>query len=213
MGRVMRQSAAKAIFSYWQSLAPEAGVAPARSAIEPRHLKPHLPDIFILERLDRAVFAFRLAGTRLCARYGRELRDHDFIRLWPAADHGLMLEALNRCLQAPEPVALRGVAATLDGRSVAFDLLLLPIADSDGQVTRIMGALLPEDDRALREGAIYVSQTIERAVEAELETIASAAFAEARETHVAFLRVIDGTAAQPAAPQPRRAALPLSDAI
>lgn len=197
MGRPMRQTAAKSIFSYWQSITGDA-IAPARIAIQPRALKSHLPDLFILERLDRAVFAFRLAGTRLCARYGRELRDHDFVRLWPSAQQGFVLEALHRCLQTPQPVKMTGFASTLDGAAVAIEILLLPLADADGQVTRILGAMLPANDLALREGAIFISQTIERiadADEAELGlTAASVAFAGARETNVSFLRVIDGAA-------------------
>lgn len=216
MGRIMRQAAARTIFSYWQSIAPEAGV-PARSAIDPRALKSHLPDLFILERMDRAVFAFRLAGTRLCARYGRELRDHDFVRLWPTADQGLVLEALHRCLQAGAPITLKGAAATLDGKTVSFDLMLLPLADDEGQATRVLGAMLPADDRALREGAIYVSQTLERVSASDDEdnsiSLSSPAFAMARETRVSFLRVIDGAGDQHVAAQLRSAAGRLSDAV
>ncbi len=195
----MRQTAATAILTYWQSIAPESGV-PQRTAIEPKALKSYLPDLFILERLDRAVFAFRLAGTRLCARYGRELRDHDFVRLWPLEQHGRILEALNACLQTPGPVKLSGVAATLDNATVTFDVLLMPIADANGVVSRVLGAMLPANDLALRDGAILVSQTLDQS--GTKIGVTADAFAVARETKVSFLRVIDGARTDRPAPVP-----------
>ena len=167
---------------------------PARADIDPRALKHHLPDLFILERLDRAVFAFRLAGTRMCARYGRELRDHDFIRLWPTEDRGDVLVRLNDALQQGEPITVRGETRTLDGVATKFELLLLPLAESDGVATRLLGAMLTENDEALRAGEIIADQRLDRASEVVTPTGARAAsvvFARARETSVSFLRIVD----------------------
>ncbi len=196
MGHTMREAAVKAIYSYWRSIAADDAV-PARAAVDPRALKAHLADLFILERLDRAVFGFRLAGTRICARYGRELRDHDFVRLWPSEQQGEILASLNRCLQKPEPLVLKGTAATLDGQSVGFQVLLLPLADPSGQATRILGAMITADDLALKQGATLISQTVEGVVTPSLGVAraaqATSAFVRARETHVSFLRVVDGS--------------------
>ncbi len=199
MGGQMRQAAAQTILSYWQAIQPEAGGAPAHATVEPRALKSHLPDLFVVERLDRAVFAFRLAGTRLCARYGRELRDHDFVRLWPAAQQGEILTQLNHCLQSARPVVLQGAAATLDGKTVAFEILMMPLTDAEGRATRLLGAMLAADDRALRDGTILISQRLEASVDAAQHATViaapqtSAVFAGARETKVSFLRVVDGS--------------------
>ena len=194
----MRQSAATAILSYWHSIVPEDGGAPAHASVAPRALKSHLPDLFIIERMDRAVFSFKLAGTRMCARYGRELRDHDFIRLWPSVQHGEVLAQLTQALQSATPVVLKGAAATLDGDVVPFSILLMPVADAEGNVNRLMGAMLTADDRALRQGACLISQRLETADDLmdedgeAAETLASDVFAQGRETKVSFLRVIDG---------------------
>lgn len=203
----MRQDAATKILAYWESLQGDAPV-PSAASVDPRALKGHLPDIFMLERLDRAVFAFRLAGTRMCARFGRELRDHDFIRLFPAAQQGEMLTRLNQALQAGESVVLDALAATLDGRTIETQIVLMPLTDGEGNVVRLLGALLPADDFALRNGEIYVALRLEAATTgaaygAAAEAAASAVFAAARETHVSFLRVVDGMKdARPAAAAP-----------
>lgn len=196
-GLEMRQAAARTILSYWQAIQPDEGGAPAQATVEPRALKSQLPDLFLIERLDRAVFAFRMAGTRMCARYGRELRDHDFVRLWPAAQQGEILTQLNHCLQTAQPVVLTGVAATLDGKPVSFEIVLTPLTDKEGRTTRLLGAMLPSNDEALREGAILISQRLDGTIAGAdypraASPKASAMFAAGRETKVSFLRVVDG---------------------
>jgi hypothetical protein len=194
----MRQTATTKILSYWESLGGESAT-PAAASIDPRALKSHLPDLFIIERLDRAVFAFRLAGTRICQRFGRELRDHDFVRLFPAAQQGEILARLNGALQSGESLVLKAEAATLDGKTTAAEIVLMPLTDAEGRVVRLLGAVLPEDDLALRNGEIYValrlgSATTGAAYGAAAAAAATDAFAAARETNVSFLRIVDGQA-------------------
>ncbi len=192
----MRQAAATKILAYWDSLNSES-LVPAASAVDPRALKSHLPDLFMLERLDRAVFAFRLAGTRMCQRFGRELRDHDFVRLFPAKQHGEVLAQLNRALQTGESVVIQAGAVMLDNTTVGAEIVLMPLTDAEGRVVRLLGALLPEDNDALRNGECYVALRLEAAQSAAAygaaqEAAANAVFAAARETRVSFLRVVDG---------------------
>lgn len=192
----MRQTATTKILSYWDSLKADDSV-PAASAIDPRALKTHLSDLFMLERLDRAVFAFRLAGTRMCQRFGRELRDHDFVRLFPAAQQGEVLAELGRALQKGDSIVLKASAVTLDGTTTGAEIVLMPLTDAEGRVVRLLGALLPDDNDALRAGEIYISLRLEAATTAaayatEVEAAATAVFAAARETRVSFLRVVDG---------------------
>lgn len=192
----MRQAAATNILHYWESLTGESAV-PAAAAIDPRALKSHLPDLFMLERLDRAVFAFRLAGTRMCQRFGRELRDHDFVRLFPAGQQGEVLAQLGRALQGGESLVLKAGAVTLDGKTTGTEIVLMPLTDAEGRVVRLLGALLPEDNFALHNGDIFVALRLETATTAAaygaaVEAAATAVFAAARETRVSFLRVVDG---------------------
>ncbi len=192
----MRKAAAAKILAYWNTLQTES-VVPAAAQIDPRALKSHLPDLFMLERLDRAVFAFRLAGTRMCQRFGRELRDHDFVRLFPSGQHGELVAQLNTALQSGEPIVIDGIAATLDGETVETEIVLMPLTDAEGRVVRLLGALLPADDQALRNGELYVALRLETtsdaaAYGAAAQAAATAAFAAARETRVSFLRVVDG---------------------
>lgn len=191
----MRTTAIKAIFNYWRSIA--TGTVPARTTVDPRALKAHLPDLFMLERLNQARFGFRLAGTRLCARYGRELRNSDFMALWPNAQHAQILTALNRCVQTGQPLVLDGTAAVYDGDSVGFQILVLPLADANGQVSRIMGAMITDNDVAMRYGTPIISQMLQDVTIPDTGLVivpeTTSAFAAARQTSVSFLRVVDGS--------------------
>ena len=61
-----------ALFQYWNRLR-DGRPAPRRTEVEPADIKTLLADTFILEKDTRGEAVFRLAGTRLCAIYGREL--------------------------------------------------------------------------------------------------------------------------------------------
>ncbi len=194
--KAMRQTAATEILAYWASL-KTGDDAPPASAIDPRALKTFLPDLFMLERHAHAVFSFRLAGTRMCQRFGRELRDHDFVRLFPSASHGELLIQLGDALQTTEAVVVNARAATLNGDTTDVELVLMPLTDASGNVVRMLGALLPADDEAMRNGEFYIRLDLSDAIGAKAygeaaRKAAAASFAAARETRVSYLRVVDG---------------------
>ena len=76
----MKQEGSLALFHYWNRLRGDRP-APKRTDIEPADIKTLLGDTFILERDTRGEAIFRLAGTRLCAIYGRELKGFAFTSL------------------------------------------------------------------------------------------------------------------------------------
>src|SRR5437588_12839090 len=76
----MKQASSRELFGYW---AARRGTrtAPERGEIEPSAIRRALGDVFILE-FDRGLgHPFRLAGTRVCALFGRELKNQRFIDL------------------------------------------------------------------------------------------------------------------------------------
>jgi len=56
--------------------------APERSDIEPDAIRRALADTFIVAYDRGNGHAVRIAGTRLCAAFGREFRGAAFIDLW-----------------------------------------------------------------------------------------------------------------------------------
>src|SRR5580765_286712 len=86
---IMKLDGSIALFQYWNRL--RAGrPAPKRTEVEPADIKTLLADTFILEKDGRGEAVFRLAGTRLCATYGRELKGFSFPSLWREKDQRLV---------------------------------------------------------------------------------------------------------------------------
>ncbi len=134
----MRNTKTTRVYDYWLAL-KGTRQAPARQDVSPRDLKGLLPFVFLAERMDADVTVFRLAGTGLCERYGRELRDHNLDALWSPGDRPAFRRFVDRVLETPAPGLAAFRAETVDRRSVSGEMLLLPLSDRDGGLTRLMG--------------------------------------------------------------------------
>src|ERR1041385_4153524 len=77
----MKQASSRELFGYWAARRGKRA-APERGEIEPSAIGRALGDVFILEFDRRAGHPFRLAGTRVCALFGRELKNEPFLNLW-----------------------------------------------------------------------------------------------------------------------------------
>jgi hypothetical protein len=136
----MIQDGTLALFQYWNRLRRDRP-APKRTDIEPADIKSLLGDTFILERDMRGEGIFRLAGTRLCAVYGRELKGFAFASLWREPDQRMMSQLAASVFQAKTVVTFdfEGFAGSPD-RSTTFEFILLPL-DGGLENPRCLGAL------------------------------------------------------------------------
>lgn len=141
----MKHQATRDLYSYWQHLR-HGRAAPERSEIEPADIRHLLGNTFILEVVSTTEYRYRLAGTRLCALYGREMKGKDFNSFWTPKDRDAVLTMLNAiCEDAAATVV--GVEATTDhGRKLPMECLLLPLRQSGEGFTRLLGSLVPMDD-------------------------------------------------------------------
>jgi len=86
---------------------------------------------------------FRLAGTRVCALFGRELKDESFLDLWAAESRSTIADLL--AILADESVGtVAGVTArNQQGDLIELELLLLPLAARRPNLVRTIGVLAP----------------------------------------------------------------------
>src|ERR1041385_2948003 len=77
----MKQASSRELYGYWTARRGKRR-APERGEIEPSAIRRALGDIFILEFDGRAGHPSRLAGTRVCALFGRELKNEPFLNLF-----------------------------------------------------------------------------------------------------------------------------------
>ena len=89
MATDMKHGASRELFEYWNRVRGSER-APHRGAIEPSDIRRILADTFILEVVDRETHLVRLAGTRVCSIYCRELKGTNFFDLWRADDRSAM---------------------------------------------------------------------------------------------------------------------------
>jgi hypothetical protein len=137
----MKHERSIALFQYWNRLR-NGRPAPRRTEIEPADIKTLLADTFILEKDARGEAVFRLAGTRLCAAYGRELKGFSFPSLWRNKDQRLMHRLADGTFRSKSLVVVAYDGISQNGRQNAFELILLPL-DGGSDSLRCMGSVVP----------------------------------------------------------------------
>jgi hypothetical protein len=128
-----------ALFQYWNRLR-DGRPAPRRTEIEPADIKTLLADTFILEKDTRGEAVFRLAGTRLCAIYGRELKGFSFPSLWREKDQRLVARLIHGAFRQKSVVTIGYEGISRTGRSNKFELLALPL-DGGAAHPRCLGII------------------------------------------------------------------------
>jgi len=135
----MNQNGSITLFHYWNRLR-DRRPAPRRSEVEPADIKTLLADTFILERDTRGEAVFRLAGTRLCAGYGRELKGFSFPSLWRGKDQRLVSRLIHGVFEQKSVVLITYEGFSRNGRSNRFELLALPL-DGGVENPRCLGVI------------------------------------------------------------------------
>ncbi|MGB6730592.1 MAG: PAS domain-containing protein [Xanthobacteraceae bacterium] len=138
----MKHAASRELYAYWDERRGERP-APERADIEPGAIRKVLSDAFILALDGGAGHPFRLAGTRVCALFGRELKGESFIGLWAAASQPIVSDLL-AILNDERVGTVAGVTAqNADGDPIDLELLLLPLGASRPSLARTIGVLVP----------------------------------------------------------------------
>ena len=135
----MKHRSSRQLFDYWTQLRGNRS-APERGEIDPSHIREILGDTFILEVTDSLDFVYRLAGTRICSAYCRELKERSFLSLWSKADRN----AVTRLL---EGVRNDGAVAVIGARGfnnrqqdMQFEIVLMPLSYGDKAHNRVLGS-------------------------------------------------------------------------
>jgi hypothetical protein len=138
----MKVRTSQQLYAYWNDLRG-GRLAPRRFEVEPAAIAGILPDTFILEREDRHDYMFRLAGTRICDRFGREFRGRNLLDLWTAEDREVVIRVLESVTRDGAVGVIGLMAGTGDGPQAAFEMLLLPLVHTGQSISRVLGALAP----------------------------------------------------------------------
>lgn len=138
----MKHAASRELYAYWQELRGRRP-APERAEIEPGAIRQVLSDAFILAVDHRAGYPFRLAGTRMCALFGRELKGRSFTALWDEASQRAIRDLLGVLADEWVGTVAGATAQTRSGALVELELLLLPLSAGRPSLARSIGVLAP----------------------------------------------------------------------
>jgi hypothetical protein len=141
----MKHPSSRAFFAYWDGKRGSAR-APDRSEIEPGAVRELLGDIFVLSYDGGAGYPFRVAGTRVCALLGRDLKDQSFAALF-APESRREIEDIVAVVAEEMLAAVAGITApSQDGKPSHLELLLLPFNARAHTPLSLTGLLAPFGD-------------------------------------------------------------------
>jgi hypothetical protein len=138
----MKHPSSREFFAYWDAKRGDAR-APDRSEIEPGAVRELLGDIFVLSYDNEAGYPFRVAGTRVCALLGHDLKDKSFSALF-TPDSRREIEDIISYVAEEMLTAIAGITATSqDGTTAHLELLLLPFNNRAHAPISLTGLLAP----------------------------------------------------------------------
>jgi hypothetical protein len=146
----MKHASIRELFDYWH-MRRGARPAPERSEIEPGAIRSVLADTFMLSFDPRTGHPFRIAGTRVCAAFGRELKGVGFTEIWAAASRDPIRELLATVATETIGVVAGASGRSHEGTTLGLELLVLPLAHRGTTSARMLGALVPGE---IRLGAV-----------------------------------------------------------
>lgn len=140
----MKHPANREFFAYWDAQRG-AATAPERGDLAPEAVRHLLGDIFVLSYDAAAGHSFRVAGTRLCALFGRDLKGQSFTALFDPESRREIEDIVG--IVAEETLAtVAGVTArTPSGPPAHLELLLLPFSARLHTPLSLTGLLAPLD--------------------------------------------------------------------
>lgn len=175
----MKHPSSREFYAYWDGQRGDAR-APDRSEIEPGAVRELLGDIFVLSYDSAAGYPFRVAGTRVCALLGRDVKDRSFSALF-AAESRRDVEEIVAVVAEETLAAVAGITAiSEDGSPAHLELLLLPFNARAHSPLSLTGLLAPfeSEHRRLRDFKLtswrYVGHQPQRLVPRALRKLAVA---------------------------------------
>ncbi len=137
----MKHPLSRELYEYWNA---QRGVrsTPERGDIDPAAIKRILGDSFVLSLEPGEDPVFRVAGTRICALFGRELRGEGFAELWRKEHAGQIRELVG--LVAEEGIGVLAGARTEANEELhcSLEVLVLPLSHRGRSGRRMLGSLV-----------------------------------------------------------------------
>ena len=131
--------------AHWREIKARSAHLPHRADLDPSRIAGALPHAFVLERAAPGVARLRIVGRALSNLLGTEARGLPLSVFFTPASRDVLRSWLERCFDAPAILELSAEARQGVFRTPSTGrLLLLPMLDRDGNVTRALGGMVVE---------------------------------------------------------------------
>jgi hypothetical protein len=131
------------LFSHWEKLRAERA-CPTREEFEFGPIKHQMPDMMVIDRdFLRNSFKYRLAGSRACSLFNRNLTSTDVMAGWDRFETDVIARHLNTVLNQKQPAVIRMRLTTDRNQVVAAELIALPVKMRGSQRMQIIGGIFP----------------------------------------------------------------------
>jgi hypothetical protein len=138
----MKHKSSQTLFAYWDTQRGTRA-APDRADIDPAAIRHVLADTFVLAADFAGQDRFRLAGTKVCAMFGRELKDQLFLDLWGTSTRKDVHDLLAIVNDETLGVVAGATGITAAGDEIELEFVLLPLARRGHARVRALGVLAP----------------------------------------------------------------------
>jgi hypothetical protein len=140
---VLRSPILKQLHTYWEGKRG-ARPAPTRAEIDPAEIVRLLPHVFLIDAVGvPPCFRYRLVGTGVVELTGRDLTGHFVDDNLAPAKFAALVEPYETVIRQASPVAKHGRTIWIEKREAQeVEVLLLPIANAQGDITIILGSVI-----------------------------------------------------------------------
>jgi hypothetical protein len=152
----MKHPASREFFAYWDGKRGDAR-APDRSDFDPNAVRELLADTFVLSCDAKAGYPFRVAGTRVCALFGRDVKEASFAALFATEARSEIAEIVAAVADEMLPAIAGLTATTTSGERTHLELLLLPFNTRAHAPISLTGILAPFEPTGNVLGALNLT--------------------------------------------------------
>ena len=137
---IMKHINTQKLYNYWKEQC-QGDLVPLRYDIEPAKIAAHLPDIFLIDKLEENK-TISLAGSRMCSLFDRELKGEMFPTLFAAEDQNTPIAVCNTVANESVP-AIFGILAHTKDATLSIETLMLPLRGENNKIDSLLCMLSP----------------------------------------------------------------------
>ncbi len=145
----------RALFRYWESLRAERP-CPRKDELDLKQIVQIVPFLSIIEHVtETKPWKFRLAGTQICAVFGREMTGLDALSGWDGFERNVIGNCLHMSKDRLQPSLIRMRFISEQNEVLAAEMIGLPVQNGKFAPVEILGGIFPFFDDKPKRPFIY----------------------------------------------------------